>query len=456
MERRAPGSAILRHFSIASLVIIVLAATALALLYRHVAIRGIVQLGERSNAALAQTALNAIQPHLLDYLRPVADVDARDYVYRPPGARLDQAIQGALRDTTIRRIKIYNRRGVVVYSTRTDQIARDQRDNVGVVAAVRGEVKSKLIYRDSFNALDAVTEDDNLVQTYLPVRASPTAPVLGVFEIYSDVNSLVNEAEHAEILVLGGAALVLLLLYGALVFVFRRLQATIEEQQGVIRERTHTLELLSAKLLTAGENERRRIAGGLHEGVAQTLTGVKARVETAAVRLGRQGAREAADSVNDLVPFLQEAIDEVRGLALELRPPSLDELGIVNTITWYCRRLQSAHPQITIECRVGPAEPQVPGPLRVIIYRILEETLAGIVRRGDAHHVRLELEETAGVIRLRIEDDAYACPSRATGESAEQRVDLATIQERAALSGGRMQVHRRVPGGRIIEVSWPA
>jgi signal transduction histidine kinase len=454
MERRMPGSRLLRHFSIWSLFIIVLAAAALALLYRHVAIQGIVQLSERSNAALAQTALNAIRSQLLDYLGPAADADARSYAYRPLSARLDQAIQGTLRDTTIRRIKIYNRRGVVVYSTRTDQIGRDQGDNIGVVAALGGKIKSKLVYRDSFNALDAVTEDDNLVQTYLPVRANPTAPILGVFEIYTDVNPLVNEAEHAEMLVLGGAALVLLLLYGALVFVFHRLQATIEEQQDIIRERTRTLELLSAKLLTASENERRRVAVELHEGVAQTLSAVKTRLETAVGRFGRQEAKAGSQLVRELVPFVQGAIEEVRGLALDLRPPSLDQLGIADTMAWYCRRLQSAHPHMTIECHVGPTEPQVSAPLRVIMYRILEEALGGIVRRGKASHVRLELEQEAGVVRLRIEDDAFIYPT-AKDDASDARVELATIQERAALSGGSVQVQSRAPGGTTIDVSWP-
>lgn len=448
-----PGSRMLRSFSISSLFVIVLAAVALALLYRSVASHGIAQLSERSNVALAYTALNAIQPYLLAYLEPVADTDVGAYVYRPMSAPLERAIQGALRDTTIRKIKIYNRRGVVVYSNRTDKIGRDQRDNIGVITALKGEIKSKLIYRDSFNALDAVTEDDNLVQTYLPVRASPTAPIVGVFEIYTDVNPLVNETEHALTLVIGGAALVLGLLYGALVFVFNRLRVTIEEQQGVIRERSHTLELLSAKLLSASENERRRIAGGLHEGIAQTLSGVKTRLETAAERLGRKGAKEGAESVQGIVPFVQEAIDEVRGLALEIRPPSLDQFGISDTVAWYCERLQETHPHLTIEWRLGSAEPDLSRAMRVIIYRILQEALEGIARRGEANHVRLDLEEAGGAIRLRIEDDAVYS---STGEDLEWRVDLATIRERAALSGGSMQVRSCVPGGTAIEVSWPA
>lgn len=454
MERAVPAR-LLRHFSIASLGIVLLAAVALALLYRHVAIQGIVQLGERANIALAQSALNAIEPHLLDYLEPVADTDARGYVYRRPNARLEQAIHAALRNTTIRRIKIYNRRGVVIYSTRVEQIGRDQRENIGVIAALRGGIKSKLIYRDGFNAFDVVTEDDNLVQTYLPVRASPTAPILGVFEVYTDVNPLVNEAEHTEMLVLGGAALVLLLLYGMLVFVFRRLEGTIEEQQGIIRERNRTLELLSAKLFTAGENERRRIAGGLHEGIAQTLTGVKARLETAAEHLDRQGAREGARSVHAVVPFVQQAIDEVRGLALELRPPSLDQLGLADTIRWYCRRLQHAHPHLAIECRLESTAAGVPEPLRVIIYRVLEDALAGIARRGEATRVRLALEQEADGIRLRIEDDANHPGPPTVVEDADRRVDLAGLEERAGLSGGSMRVRRRAGGGTAIEVSWP-
>lgn len=446
-----PGFRILRYFSATSFVFVAIAALALALMYRFIAINGIVHLGERANVTLAQMALNTLRPQLISYLNAVADPAQVTAQYRR-GKQLEGEIFAAMHETTVQRIKIYNTRGIVAYSTKGEQTGRDQSGNPGVQAAMQGRIASKLVYRDSFNVFDATTEDDNLIQTYVPVRAGPTEPIVGVFEIYTDVNAMVNETERTEVLVMLGAATVLLLLYGAMLIIVRRAESVIESQQGIIRERTHTLELLAAKLLTAQESEKKRIAGGLHEGIAQTLAAVKAHLENAPARSGKT-ARGAAAKNAALIDLVQSAIQEVRSLATDLRPASLDDLGVAATIDWFCRRFQTAHPEIRVDVDPEIDAANVSVSLGVIIYRILQEAMEAIARTGRASRIRVALGRRGDVVVLAIEDDSLP-PARGDSDT-ERRVALAALQERATLSGGKFQELARPRGGSLIQVSWP-
>ena len=203
--------------------------------------QGIVHLAERNNLNLAQVAMNPIKPALLEFLDAAADL--RPGSASPPlPPELARSISTVMQeDRFIARIKIYNRRGVVVFSTTPAQVGDDQSHNEGFIAAIRGGVGSELVYRDTFNSFDGVTEEDNLMQTYLPVRAGPAEPIRGVFELYADVNNLVHQAERTEFIIVAGAILILPALYAVLVAIVHRANNIIELQQRTIRERNETL-----------------------------------------------------------------------------------------------------------------------------------------------------------------------------------------------------------------------
>jgi hypothetical protein len=203
----------LRYFSITSLLCILVAGTVLVGIYRKVAIRNMIDLGERSNLVLAKAVLNTVRPELVDYLTSVADVAGKEVKAYPISDSLERAIQDIMKDTTVVRIKLYNRRGTVAFSTKTSQIGGPQSGNLGFRSAIHGSVASKLVYRDTFNRFDRETEEDNLIQSYVPVRLAPTAPTVGVFEVYTDVSPLVHRTERVMFLIIGGVAAVLLQTY---------------------------------------------------------------------------------------------------------------------------------------------------------------------------------------------------------------------------------------------------
>lgn len=207
-------------------------------MYRRAAIDVITELGEQENVALTQTAFNSVRTQLVDYLTSVAGVAEEDIGRLPVAERLGSVIEGIMHGTGVVRVKMYNQQGTVVFSTTPSQIGSNQSDNEGWASAIDGRVASELVYRDTFNRFDKADEDDNLVQTYIPVRRNAASPILGVFETYTYVNDLVHRTEETLFLIIVTAVVVLSLLYLLLLLIVLRAEKIIVRQQDTIKQRT--------------------------------------------------------------------------------------------------------------------------------------------------------------------------------------------------------------------------
>lgn len=446
---------LLRFYSVTSFVAVLATALLIAMFYRQVAIQGIMQLAERSNLALARTALNSVRPVLVDYLNSVAEAGLVNVSHRPP-PELAAAIHSLMHESSVVRIKIYNRHGVVAFSTKTAQIGIDQRNNPGFISAINGRVANTLVYRDTFNSYDEVTEEDNLMQTYIPIRASATEPVLGVFEIYTDVNDLVRQNERTGFIIVAGALLILTALYAALLLVVRRAHNIIKSQHQTIRERTETLEILSARMLKNEESNKKKIAIELHEGLAQTLSAVKLNLENNRQRMN--GDDTVGRSMTSLIPVLQSAIEDVRTIAAELRPSSIDDLGLLPTINSLCRSFQQQHPGIRTLQDISLQEKDIPAPLKVILYRIIVLALDDIALHTDSDRIQIALRRDRGTLALLIDDT----PSESPGGEAASLIEIdpdpesrfAKMLELTTLSGGRFTAARPAAGRIVLRAAW--
>lgn len=445
---------LLRFYSIASFISIFVTAALLTLFYRHVTIQGIVQLAEKSNLALAQTTLNSVKPALIEYLSSVASLEQQKITEYKLTPELARAVTNLMHETSIVRVKIYNRQGVVAFSTKPGQTGKDQSKNPGFTSAIDGRALSSLIYRDTFNRFDGENSDeDNLMQTYVPVRNAPTEPILGVFELYADVSPLVKENERIMFIILAGAEFILAALYFVLILVVRRARNIIDAQQQTIRERTATLEILSTRLLKSEELEKKKIANDLHEGLAQTLSAIKANVESS--RLLITADDDKSRSLESIVPVLQSAIQEVRTIATDLRPSSLDDLGLIPTINWYCREYERLHPGIRVTQEISLTEEMIPLPLKIVIYRIIESVFENIAQHSYTDRIVLALlgEEEENAITLEI-CDSPSEPSARMDPTPNPHLRFAEAQERTTLSGGVFSARRDRTGRVTLSATW--
>jgi PAS domain S-box-containing protein len=216
------------------------------------------------------------------------------------------------------------------------------------------------------------------------------------------------------------------------------------------------LRRLSSQLLKAEEEERKRIAMELHDGLGQTLSAIKFRVEMALKQMGKGRPKEAAESLNLIVPVARGAVEEVRRISSNLRPAILDDLGILATLDWVCREFAKIYPAIRLHKKIDIEEKEVPNPLKIVFYRLLQEALNNVVKYSRAKSVSVSLKQDNGRIDLVIEDNGTGFDvSRVLSEKrANGGLGLAGMRERTDLSGGVFSLESAKGKGTTIRASW--
>lgn len=222
-----------------------------------------------------------------------------------------------------------------------------------------------------------------------------------------------------------------------------------------LRESRDELRRLSGLLVTIQEDERRRIALDLHDGLGQTLSLIKLSIEQTAAELGGT-SRDAAESLRQIIPVVKQAIDEVRRVSTELRPSLLDDLGILATLSWFFREFEAACSHIAVEKRFNVAEHEVPGPLQITLYRILQEAVNNVVKHARADTLRVSLDRIDDELHLLIEDNGCGFDPDTLGvpDGSARGLGLLSMKERASFSGGTYRIASAPGQGTRIEVSW--
>jgi PAS domain S-box-containing protein len=217
------------------------------------------------------------------------------------------------------------------------------------------------------------------------------------------------------------------------------------------------LRRLSSQLLKAQEDERKRIARELHDGIGQSLSAIKFKVETVLNEMGQENPGQVVKSLEAVVPVAQEAVEEVRRISRNLRPSILDDLGILATISWLCREVETIYSGIRIEKQMDIEEHDMPESLKIVTYRVLQESFNNIAKHSHATLVELSLKGTDGKIELAIADNGvgFDVEQVLSGEQSKKGIGLAGMKERTELSGGSFSVESHKGAGSTIRASWP-
>jgi signal transduction histidine kinase len=142
---------------------------------------------------------------------------------------------------------------------------------------------------------------------------------------------------------------------------------------------------------------------------------------------------------------------------MNLRPSMLDDLGILATIKWFCRQFESTYSKIRISQSIEIEEHEVPGSLRTVIFRVLQEGLNNIAKHSMAKMVLLSLRRADQTIELVIQDNGqgFDLSKAQAPDSTTHGLGLESMRERTELSGGSFQIESTVGKGAIIRASWP-
>jgi PAS domain S-box-containing protein len=219
----------------------------------------------------------------------------------------------------------------------------------------------------------------------------------------------------------------------------------------------HEVRLLSSRILSAEESERKRIAHELHDGIGQLLGAIKFRIESILLMMEGAASNSVSESLRGIVALIQRTIEEIRRILAALRPSILDDLGIIPTINWLCREFRKTYEDVSIEKQIGVKEHDIPEDLKTVIFRVLQESFNNIAKHSRADRIQVSLGKTDGYINLVVEDNGVGFdPAKVLTSQESAGIGLHSIRERSRLSGGVFQINTELGKGTTIRVSWPA
>ncbi|MBI5568626.1 MAG: PAS domain S-box protein [Desulfomonile tiedjei] len=236
------------------------------------------------------------------------------------------------------------------------------------------------------------------------------------------------------------------------------LEITRRQAEGALAHSEKQLRSLSSQLLTAQEQERKRVAQELHDGIGQSLTALKFEVENAIRKMSDNSTPIDWGPLQTIVPHIQDVIEEVGRIAMDLRPSILDDLGVLATVGWLCRDFQRTCLDIRVEKLVDLAEDDVQEHQKIVIFRVLQEALNNVAKHSRARLVRVGLHKKNGRIELSIQDDGvgFNCHAKSTDATSRRGFGLASMKERTRLSGGSLSVKAKKGAGTTVRAIWPA
>jgi PAS domain S-box-containing protein len=223
------------------------------------------------------------------------------------------------------------------------------------------------------------------------------------------------------------------------------------------RRRTEAhIQNLSHQLLKVQESERQMISSELHDTVAQDLSTLKMAVKTLFDKQ-RKEPPETKQKISEFFKMLNRSILTVRNLSYDLRPPGLEEIGILQSLSTYCEEF-SENTGIKVEFHsAGLKNPALDSFSEINLYRLIQEGLNNVRKHADASRVTINLVGAHPNIILRIEDDGkgFDVQARELALGSEKRMGLRSMKERVNLLQGRMTIQSRPMKGTKISIKFP-
>jgi len=216
------------------------------------------------------------------------------------------------------------------------------------------------------------------------------------------------------------------------------------------------LQKLSRNSIEALENDRRTTAKELHDSIGASLAAIKFRLEGIVDEIART-PQKAAASLSETITYLQEAITETKQISAKLRPTILDDLGLLSTITWYLRQFTEQFGNIKLTQHIEVREEDISDTLKIVIYRVLQESLHNAAKHSDAAEIRIGLKSDSDRFVLEVADNGCGFDVQKTLSRLDplSGYGLASIRERAEIVGGSLAIDSSPGEGTCIKMILP-
>jgi len=220
------------------------------------------------------------------------------------------------------------------------------------------------------------------------------------------------------------------------------------------RDMEVSLRHLSHQVLSAQEEERRRISRELHDVIAQSLAGIN--IHLAVLKAGSHDhAEQLEEAITSTQLLVTESVNIVHRFARELRPTMLDDLGLIPALKAYLKKFtedSGVRVSLTVFAEIERAD----GAVRTMLFRVAQEALTNVIRHAHASQVNLTIVHLDGGIRMEITDNGTGFAVDEQGNAPKSnRLGLMGMRERAEMVGGLLVVISAPGGSTTIRVAIP-
>jgi len=211
-------------------------------------------------------------------------------------------------------------------------------------------------------------------------------------------------------------------------------------------------EAFSRRLIDLQENERKRLAGELHDGLSQNLVIIKNRAMMSLAE--RENVDHAFEQIEEIVEAASDSLTEVREIAANLRPFQIDRLGLTKAIESLVRKTNSANLQVT--ARLDSIDGILSSEMEINLYRILQESLNNIIKHSSASEAKIEILRSERTLAVAIKDNGKGFDAGVRHDMTKKGggFGLVGMSERARILGSPLQVESTTSGGTVIRLKF--
>jgi signal transduction histidine kinase len=224
--------------------------------------------------------------------------------------------------------------------------------------------------------------------------------------------------------------------------------------EGALRESEEKLRFLSSQLLTAQEEERRRISRELHDELGQALAILKLKMRSVKRDL-RADQTAVKDECEQSLQYIDQVIDNVRRLSRNLSPSILEDLGLSAGLKRLVNDFTDCY-QVEASLAIGEIDRLFSQKTQIMLYRILQEALTNVGKHAQASQISLGTQMEDGTVTFYVEDDGKGFDVKRTMNSPQKGLGLATMHERVRILGRSLELLSEVGKGTRISFSIPA
>ncbi len=367
--------------------------------------------------------------------------------------------------------KVWDPRGRLLYSTDSTVVGRLYPMHDGMLRARLGTVDSAISQLEDEENAPLKAEYGHLLEIYSPVWLNGTDKVIAVAEFYQrpdDLDREIAAARRRTWLVVGSAILLMYLLLSGLV---RSAGNTIERQQAELGQKVIQLTSLlvqnqelhgrirraAASVALLNEGYLRRIGAELHDGPAQDLGLALLKLDALAGRIEARPTEPVPDGtlgdISKMSDSLQGALKEMRGIAAGLSLPQLSELSLPETVL----KASRAHERQTgsrVEVELEGAPGQAALPLRITVYRLIQEALNNAFRHANGAGQRVRVRQAGDQLVVEVSDQGPGFDPEKAGR-VEGHLGLSGMRERVESLGGSFKIESRPGLGTVVTAHLP-